>query len=51
MTMSKRQYFDYEDDESVLPIGCDRRWHRLDQATMRNNTYKRNKRYGRTKES
>lgn len=50
--MSKRPYFDYEDDESVLPIGCDRRWYRLDQATMRT-MYNRNKRkrYGRTKES
>lgn len=50
--MNKKPYVDYEDDESVLPIGCDRRWHRLDQATMRQNMYNRNKRkrYGRTEE-
>ena len=52
--MSKRQYFDYEDDESVLPIGCDRRWYRLNVDTSRHAEIdKKHKRthHGRTKES
>ena len=51
--MSKRQYFDYEDDESVLPIGCDRRWHRLDQkiSAQQERIKRKHYGYGRTEKS
>lgn len=38
-----RPYIDYEDDESVLPLTGVRKAHRLARATMRQNTYNRNR--------